>query len=68
MGGPYGASDRLRIDASCHLPGVPIWNGYPIELLGWRSGEVQNRTGTVVVVERVGSRAWGRSGLDRGAV
>jgi hypothetical protein len=28
-GGPRGASDRLRIDGSFHLPGVPIWNSYP---------------------------------------
>src|SRR5260370_18231909 len=26
---PHGASNRLRIDASFHLPGGPIWNGHP---------------------------------------
>jgi hypothetical protein len=41
QGGPHGASGRLRIDASFHLPGVPIWNGYPVHLSrGW-SREVQ---------------------------
>src|ERR1700741_1316062 len=29
-GRPHGTSDRLWIDASFHLPGVPIWNGYPV--------------------------------------
>jgi len=57
-GGPHGASDRLRLDVSFHLPGVPFGTVTPVHFSGGPVSECKP-DGCLLIAERAGSRCLG---------